>query len=261
MNWMKRCGLGSQDWAIVTGASAGLGREYVRQLAEAGLNLVLVARRRERLEQIKRDLSNAGVQSLIVAEDLATQGAAVRIAEAVGERPVGMIVNNAGFGLSNYFHKCDRRGVLDMIAVHSTAPAELVHGFLPDMVERNRGAIVNISSIAAFTPTERNVAYTATKMFLNGFSEALEMEMARLAPNVCVQALCPGATRTEFHHLPEYDDFDTNSIPAFLWMTSSQVVNISLSKLGKKTIVIPGFKNEVFARLLRVPAIRKTLLK
>ena len=259
MSWVERCGLSSKDWAIVTGASSGLGLEYVNQLAAAGLRLVLVARRRERLEATRARLEQNGVESLIVVEDLATEGAAERIAAAVGSRPVGMIVNNAGFGLHDYFHQADASRVMAMLAVHNTVPMALVHTYLESMIDRNRGAIVNVSSLASLTPSERNVTYTASKSFLNGFSEALAQEMARLAPKVRVQSLCPGFTRTEFLEVPEYDDFDSRTIPSSLWMSSEAVVKISLSQLGRRSLVVPGFKNRILARLWRVAAFRSFL--
>ena len=219
----------------------------------------MVARRCDRLEEIRREMSDAGVQFLIVSEDLTKDGAVSRIAEAVGDRSVGMIVNNAGFGLYSYFHECAIEGVEGMINVHAGAPTVLVHHYLPDMIDRGRGAIINVSSIAALAPSERNVVYTATKSYLNGLTASLQMELARLAPGICVQALCPGPTRTEFLQRPEYDGFDANVIPRPLWMTPAEVVAISLDKLGKKVVIVPGFKNRILTRLLRVSALRKFL--
>ena len=158
----------------------------------------MVALQRDRLEEVRREMSGTGVEFLIISEDLTKDGAVSRIVEAVDDRSVGMIVNNAGFGLYSYFHECAIEGVKGTISVHTGVPTELVHQYLPDMIDRGRGAIINVSSIAALAPSERNVVYTATKSYLNGFAVSLQMELARLAPGICVQALCPGPTRTEF---------------------------------------------------------------
>ena len=259
--WMERCGVAPSDWAIVTGASSGLGSVYARKLAEAGLNIAMVALRRERMEALKPELAEAGVESLIVPQDLSKPDAAARIGDAISDRPVGMIVNNAGFGLYSYFHDCDIVQIRAMIDVHASASTDLTHRYLPGMIARNRGAVINVSSIAAFTPSERNVTYTATKAYLNGFTEALGMELARLAPGVCVQALCPGPIRTEFYDLAEYDKFDTNTIPTFLWMTPEEVVGISLDRLGKGAVIVPGLKTKLLARALRLSGLRQLLTK
>jgi short-subunit dehydrogenase len=185
--------------ALVTGASAGLGRELARLLAADRVALVLVARRRDRLEELAGELRAAGAPTVMVlAEDLADRDAPARIQAAVLESglEVDILVNNAGFGSNGAFVDLDAARELEMIQVNVNALVDLTQRFLPAMVVRGRGRILNLGSTAGFQPGPYMATYYATKAFVNSFSEALSFELKGTA--VTVTLSCPGATATEF---------------------------------------------------------------
>lgn len=236
--------------ALITGASAGLGLEYARQLAATGTDLILVARRRERLEQLAGELSREfGVQVEVLPADLSKEEEILKVARKIAETPeLDLLINNAGFGGRGKFVE-DREGEAEaMIRVHVTAPVILTRAALPAMIKNRKGAVINVSSVAAFSPLSGSM-YSSTKAFQVMFSENLQVELH--GTGVSIQALCPGLTHTEFH---ERAGINKEAIPAFLWMTAEQVVRISLRALGrKKVIVIPGLKNKIMAFVLRCP--------
>jgi short-subunit dehydrogenase len=186
--------------ALVSGASAGIGVEFARQLAARGYDLVLAARRRDRLDALAADLraSHAGLQVHVVSTDLSAADAATRLAsDLAGDGiAVDLLVNNAGFGAYGAFVASDPANAANMIALNVAAPVALARAFVPGMVERRRGGIINVASTAAFQPVPGMAVYGATKAFVLSFSEALHEEVRR--SGVRVTALCPGATETEF---------------------------------------------------------------
>jgi short-subunit dehydrogenase len=185
--------------ALVTGASAGLGRELARLLAADRASLVLVARRRDRLEELAGELRAAGAPLVMVlAEDLADRDAPARIEAAVREAglEVDVLVNNAGFGSNGAFVELDPARELEMIQVNVTALVELTQRFLPAMVARRRGRVLNLGSTAGFQPGPFMATYYATKAFVNSFTEALGFELR--GSGVTVTVSCPGPTATEF---------------------------------------------------------------
>lgn len=191
--WMAR------PTALVTGASSGLGMQLSRLLAADGHDLVLVARRQDRLDRLASDLSDAhGVDVVVVAMDLAVPGAANAIAERVeaAGRTVDVLVNNAGFGTSGPFWSLDLDRELAMVQVNVSALVHLTGLFLPGMVERRRGHILNIASTAGFQPGPYMATYYATKAFVVSFSEAIAYELR--GTGVLVTVHCPGATASEF---------------------------------------------------------------
>jgi short-subunit dehydrogenase len=235
--------------ALVTGASAGIGAEYARQLAAAGTNLVLVARRLDKLTALARDLeAKHGIKAAAVKADLATEAGVKRVERIVAGHPgLDLLVNNAGFGGRGGFVKSDVADHLRMVRVHVEATVRLTKAAIPGMVDRGRGAVVNVSSVAAFSPSSGSI-YSGTKAFQTAFSENLHMELK--GKGIAVQALCPGMTHTEFHAVAE---FDKTLVPKPFWMTAEKVVRISLRKLGRGVICVPGWKNKVIAFLLRCP--------
>jgi short-subunit dehydrogenase len=185
--------------ALVTGASSGIGAEFARQLAARGSGLVLVARSRAALEALASELAvRHGVRAEVVVADLAEEGAAGRVADEVAARGlrVDVLVNNAGFGTHGLFHTLPASRERDEIAVNVQALVDLTHAFLPAMLERRSGAVVNVASTAAFQPDPYMAVYGATKAFVLSFSHALHAETRRAG--VRVVALCPGATETAF---------------------------------------------------------------
>ncbi len=238
--------------AVITGASSGIGAVFARKLAERGHGLVLVARRQDRLQRLADELSSAhGVRAEVCAADLADESAVERVADAINDVPdLELLVNNAGFGTLGRFVDADVQTQLDMIRVHVLAAVRLCRAAVPGMLARDRGAIVNVSSIGAWLSVAGNVQYAATKMYLTAFSEGLQDELRQTG--VRVQALCPGFTYTEFHDLEQMDRFDRKDIPKRFWMSAEDVVDYSLKMLGKKrVIVIPGWRNRMVARILQ----------
>jgi short-subunit dehydrogenase len=244
--------------AVVTGGAGGLGSTFAKKLAERGHRLLLVDRRPQQLEDVCQSITERyGVAAEPCAMDLCNRHEVEELAkrlERMGD--VELLVNNAGFGTIDYFVDCDARCVTDMVDVHVVAPTILTRAVLPGMVERNRGAIINLSSVAAWLHSAGNVAYGSTKCYLAVFSMALQQELR--GTNVRVQALCPGLIRTEFHNGDGMKQFDQRYAPAgHLWMTPEEVVNCSLRRLySKQVIVIPGFGYSIFGRLAQMPILQ-----
>jgi short-subunit dehydrogenase len=238
--------------ALITGASSGMGAEFARQLAARGYDLVLVARRQERLAALGAELQQRHSTSAeVMPADLSKMADIERVAARIVEGgPLNLLVNNAGFGTGGLFARAEIGRQLDMIAVHITAPVRLTRAALPGMIARRRGAVVNVASIVAFMPALRaNVSYTASKTYLVRFSEALQVELA--STGVRVQALCPGLTHTEFHSGPEFANFEGARLPEFLWSSAHDVVACSLRALERgRVVVIPGWQNRLLAALV-----------
>jgi short-subunit dehydrogenase len=227
--------------ALITGASAGLGVEFARQLSKRGHRLVLAARRKERLDELAKELGNARA----IAIDLSKSNAAEKLladVEANGET-VDLLVNNAGFGLIGRFAELDAKRERQMIDLNVGTLADLCRGVAPGMIERKSGGILNVASTAAFQPGPKMAVYFATKAFVLSLSEALHEE---LRPHgVRVTCLCPGPTRTEFG---EVAGFGGNGLFDRVAMESPGVVKAGLNGLDKnKAVVIPGVVNKAGA--------------
>ncbi len=237
--------------AVVTGASAGLGAAYARQLAEMGFNLILVARREERLNALRDELESlSGVRVEPFPADLADDRAIGRVAAMIRDRDdIEVLINNAGFGVQGPFHEADIEKNSAMIHVHVLATVRLTHAVLPQMVTRNCGSVINVSSLASFLTAPGAVSYCATKAYLNSFSKSVQAELH--GTGVCIQALCPGFTYTEFHDVPDAK-MDRSLVPRYLWMSAERVVTISLRAMRhRKVICIPGLVNRVLALVIR----------
>ena len=183
-------------WALVTGASAGIGWELASQLAASGANLVLTARRTERLTQLAGDLRERHkIQTEVFPADLARPQAPDELFGFTEQKrlPIEILINNAGFGAYGYFHKTDRQRLLDMVQVNVAAVVNLTHLFLPAMVERRSGYVMIVASTAAFQPVPYISTYAATKGFDLLFAEGIAEEVRRHGVNVC--ALCPDQRR------------------------------------------------------------------
>jgi len=236
----------TQPVAVVTGASAGLGVEFARQLSAKGHRLVLVARRRERLDELAAELGNARAVEL----NLSQPGAAGALMADVirhGET-VGVLVNNAGFGLAGQFAELDGRRQREMIDLNCGALAEMAHAFLPGMIDRKAGSILNVASTAAFQPGPGMAVYFATKAFVLSFSEALHDEVKR--HNVKVSCLCPGPTRTEFRSV---SGFDPKGRLAKISADAPSVVRAGLKGLERnRAVVVPGLANKAISQAHRL---------
>jgi uncharacterized protein len=231
--------------ALITGASAGLGVEFARQLSERGHRLVLAARRIERLEQLAKELGNARA----VAIDLSKANAAAKLIADLdaAKEQVEILVNNAGFGLIGRFSALDSKRLRQMIDLNVGALTDLCRATAPGMIRRKRGAILNVASTAAFQPGPKMAVYFATKAYVLSFTEALHEE---LKPHrIHVSCLCPGPTRTEFG---EIAGFGGNSMFDRVAMEAPEVVAAGLAGLDKnQAVVVPGWMNKVTAASTR----------
>ena len=234
--------------AVITGASSGLGESYAKRLASDGYVLLLVARRREKLESTAQELQEAhGINVTIAVVDLIDEKEVYQLADQLAAMDdIAMLVNNAGYGSRGDFVDVSARAHHDMIKLHVSTTAVLTRAVLPKMIAQGRGAIISISSTAAFFRGHDRVNYGATKLYLNAFSESLQIELE--GTGVRVQTLCPGFMYTGFHN-----DFGRPSIPSFLWMTTDDTVDVSLNALNKKSvIVVPGWANQAQVFLTKI---------
>ena len=228
--------------AAITGASAGIGAEFARQLAARGYDLLLIARRLERLEKMAAELPGRAEP---FAADLAVPEDLERVAARLASDPrLALLVNNAGFGTRGRFFEAPFEDQARMHRVHIDAILRLTHAALPGMMRRNQGGVINVSSVAAFARSTANVSYCATKSWINAFTEGVYLELHGIGSKVTVQALCPGFTYTEFHDVL---GMDRGAIPRWLWMSAADVVGASLAGLDRgKLFVIPGWKYRLF---------------
>jgi uncharacterized protein len=243
--------------ALITGASSGIGAEFARQVAARGHDLILVARRRDRLEALASEL-NTEVD--VIAADLADPQACDRVAERLADEPrLALLVNNAGFGTKQRFWIADLESQETMHRLHVMATVRLTHAALKNMVPRGSGAVINVASVAAFGRSQSNVSYCSTKTWMLAFTESLTLELRGAGSPVQVQALCPGFTYSEFHDVL---GADRSVVPKWLWMSASEVVRASLEGLDKrKVVVVPGLVYRFFATVFpRLPlAVRLAL--
>jgi hypothetical protein len=231
------------EWALVTGASSGIGLEFARALARQGVSCVLTARREDRLGALAAELERAhGVRTRIVVADLADPGGADRVADAVADLPVGILINNAGFGYAGRVEKQDTERLRALVQVNCVAPVVLTHRILPKLRARGRGAIVITGSIAGHQPLPHLAAYSASKAFDRFFGEALWGELRGSGIDVLV--LEPGPTDTEFQaaagELPHPGE------PA------TDVVAVALDALGRQPSVVSGWRNWLQGQLHRI---------
>jgi uncharacterized protein len=241
----------SRGLAVVTGASVGIGREFVEQLAARGYDLLLVARDQARLATAATALTTAhGVAAEAFPADLTRDDDVTRLAERIAASPrLALLVNNAGFGSRGKLAQSDGAKQTAMVRLHVLAPMRLTRAALPVLLANGKGAVVNVSSIASFVYSAGNVNYCATKAYLTTFTEGLAAELH--GTGVQAQALCPGFTRTEFHgRIAE----PVERHPEWSWMSARFVVGYSLKCLdrGGPTVCIPGLKYRMLVRLIRL---------
>lgn len=229
--------------ALVTGASSGIGEEFARQLAARGSDLVLVARRADALERLAAEVGDRnGVRAEVVVADLTTDDGIGAVAARCPD--VDLLVNSAGFGISARLAAVDPDAVDGMIRLNVLALALLTRAALPAMLDRDHGAIVNVSSIAGLSPSPSFATYNATKAFVTMFTESLALEVK--GTGVRVQALCPGLTHTGFQVVA--GETGAHGTPEAIWQEASDVVVASLAGLRRGTVVVtPGAHNKVFA--------------
>ena len=236
--------------ALVTGASAGIGKVFAQRLAAAGFDLVLVARDAARLQGVADELSlQYGVAADSIAADLSRDEGIRGVAERIAQMDrLTMLVNNAGFGTRG---KLANRPVAEqatMLELHVMAPMLLTRAALTGMIARGEGTIINVASVASYACSMGNVNYCATKAYLRVFSEGLQLELD--GTGVHVQALCPGFTHSEFH---ERGGMDKGAYPKFFWLSADRVVDESLAQAARHgpVVCVPSLRYKFAVFLLK----------
>ena len=239
--------------ALVTGASAGIGRVFADRLAARGHDLIVVGRDAGRLRAVAGELgASHGASVEVFPADLSRDDEVTRLVQRVSVGPpLAVLVNNAGFGAKGRLATTPPEPQVAMLHLHTLAPMRVTQAALPAMVARGAGAVINVSSTASFIFSAGNVNYCATKAYLTVFSEGLAAELA--GTGVRVQALCPGFTHTEFH---QRMGFDKRSIRGALWLSAEYVVDYSLASLdrsgGGPVVCIPGLRYKLLVAAIRL---------
>jgi short-subunit dehydrogenase len=237
--------------ALVTGASSGIGAAFARILAERGMNLIITARRDDRLQTLAAELQKAHSVSVdVVAHDLGAPDGAVGLMEKVDAlgKNVTVLVNNAGFGVYGNSWELQPARVASMIELNMTALTVLSHHYAAKMVERGQGRILQVASIGAYQPSPLYAVYAATKAYVLFFSQAMNYELR--GTGVTVTTLCPGLTESEFHEVA--DHVKPKSMDK-LMMPARQVANIGISAMFKgKAVITPGFMNKLSAFMVKL---------
>ena len=224
------------SWALVTGATSGIGESFTRLLAENNYNIVLVARDLPRLQERAQGLQEKfKVETHIIQADLSTDAGCTAVEKYIANIQVDVLINNAGFGLNKAFTMSALDAEQEMFDVLVRTPMRLMHVALPLMKERNKGVVINVSSVAGFIA---GGTYSASKSYLTVLSESLHTELA--GTNIKICALCPGFTRTEFH---QRGRMSMKGLPSFMWLDSDKLVAKAWSDALKGAAVsIPGWQ-------------------
>jgi short-subunit dehydrogenase len=242
--------------ALITGASAGIGREFARQLAGRAGSLVLVARRVERLEELRDELTkrDPNLNVHLRAVDLSqTREVDELCAWLLREKiPIDFLINNAGLGDRGAFATSEAQRVKEMLAVNMMALTVLTRAWLPAMIEKKRGAILNVSSSAGFLPVVKLAVYAASKAYVTSFSEAIRAELR--GAGIAVTALCPGPVHTEFSQVAQRNPAKREkSGPAFTYVSVEEVVRAGLQAIERdKPLVVPGLIMKIAMLLVRL---------
>ncbi|MEY2815196.1 MAG: hypothetical protein RIS05_944 [Actinomycetota bacterium] len=234
------------QWALVTGATAGIGESFSRLLASKGFNIALVARDEARLHERAASLREKyGVQTFVLPADLATDQGCVAVENYIKEFEIDVLINNAGFGINKAFTVSDLAAEQNLLDVLVRTPMRLMHVILPQMKDRNRGTVINVSSVASFIA---GGTYSASKSYLTVLSESLHTELRDT--NVKISALCPGFTRTEFH---QRGRMKMSGLPSFMWLDSDQLVAQSWSDAqAGKAVSIPGWQYKLLVAFISI---------
>jgi short-subunit dehydrogenase len=233
-----------KKWALVTGATAGIGESFTRLLAAQDFNLVLVARDEVRLHERAAGLKEKlGAESVVIVADLATEAGCAKVEDYIRANEIEVLINNAGFGINKAFTMSDLAKEEEVLKVLVRTPMRLMHVALPAMKERNSGVVINVSSVASFIA---GGAYSASKAYLTVLSESLSTELS--ATNIKVSALCPGFTRTEFH---QRGRMKMAGLPNFMWLNSDVLVAKAWKDaVAGKPVSIPGWQYKTLVGII-----------
>jgi short-subunit dehydrogenase len=240
--------------ALITGASSGIGKTFARKLAQQGYDLILVARREERLQALAEELRKSSRNIRIIVADLSQEDGIEKVLDAIQScEDLDLLVNNAGFSVYANFMDVPLEKHFEMIHLHIDATVRFCYAALPKMKERRNGAIINVASFGGFIPMPKNSTYNATKAYLISFSDSLSYEVAQFG--ITIQVLCPSFTRTEIFDVAGLPP-ETIPIPYFAWMSTDEVVTASLNGLkAKRRIVTPRLMYQLGRRFLSLPII------
>jgi hypothetical protein len=241
-------------WALVTGATAGIGESFARLLASKGFNIVLVARDEARLHERAAALQEKyGIETFVLVADLVTDTGSLAVENYLNQIEVEVLINNAGFGINKSFSQSDLVAEQQLLDVLVRTPMRLMHVVIPQMKARNSGTIINVSSVASFIA---GGSYSAAKSYLTVLSESLHTELR--GTSVKISALCPGFTRTEFH---QRGRMKMKGLPDFMWLTSDRLVADAWSDAQSgKAISVPGWQYKILIGLISLTprsAVRK----
>lgn len=233
---------------LITGASSGIGEALAIQAANRKHDLVLVARRKDLLDELaNRFTSDHGIEVETIKADLTNKIDSEKVVQRIERGDIDILINNAGFGSSGPFVELNIENELNEIDLNVLALVQLTHAAANSMVQKGHGTIVNISSIASYQPMAGNAVYGATKSFVTSFSHAIREELSETGVNVMV--VCPGPTESEFFTRSKWIDATSSKThPAFLWQTSKDVARITFKGIdNQKGVVIPGVTNKFLA--------------
>lgn len=239
--------------ALVTGASSGIGAAIAAALARRGYDLILTARREDRLRALAGELEEAhGVAAQVVAHDLGVPGGARALHARVAElgSPVELLVNNAGFGIYGHAWEQELVRVEAMLELNMTALTVLTQLFLPEMVARGRGRVLQVASIGAFQPSPLYAAYAATKAYVLNYSHAVNWELRQAGVDVRVTSLCPGLTRSEFHEVA--DHLKPPSVERLMMSAEAVAERGVKAALAGRAVVTPGWVNALGGFLVKL---------
>ena len=234
-----------ESWALVTGATAGIGESFTRLLAENGYNIVLVARDLPRLQERAHALeAKFAISTKVIQADLSTDAGCALIEQYIANNQVDVLINNAGFGINKAFTVSQLDAEQQLLDVLVRTPMRLMHAVLPGMKERDKGVVINVSSVAGWIA---GGTYSASKSYLTVLSESLHTELAATHVKVC--ALCPGFTRTEFH---QRGRMSMKGLPAFMWLNADKLVATAWKEaVAGKAVSVPGWQYQILTFVMR----------
>ena len=234
------------QWALVTGATAGIGESFTRLLASKGYNIALVARDEVRLHERAAGLREKyGIQTFVLPADLATKSGVKSVEKYIQSYEIEVLINNAGFGINKAFTASDLGDEQDLLNVLVRAPMRLMHVILPGMKERKSGTIINVSSVAGFIA---GGTYSAAKSYLTVLSESLNTELK--GTGVIVSALCPGFTRTEFH---QRGRMKMKGLPSYMWLNADKLVAQSWKDAqAHQPVSVPGWQYKLLVAIISI---------